>query len=394
MITLLFTLQIWLIHGTCESPTLQISNYVDSETELPEASDIVQVGNFYYLVMDDYCFLGKVSIDSGEISTIEPEEGCSGKSDHEALFRLPGDADDTNPTFIVCGEDSLFCNKFTVSDSSYVTVEYEITDGGEGCHDGVRWGRNKGIEGAVGFEGEDGEIYMLALIEGTGMIITYMLQEDIWISQNCVKVPERMRDYSSLAYYSTPEGTVFAVTSQKGRKLWIGMANGISEDGKLVGPSAFSLEEGTAYDFPKAYKGVEGVFIQNYDSATGNMEGVLASDNQAGTGPFANAVHRFTLDCGYVLTRVHLPKMLNIDLEESQKPNSQLQSVSSEFLSANFSNWSLLCGVVGVAGFLLGFGLTLFVKAHTPQTIAKCEVATSSLPQFGAVLLPSNSDNA
>jgi len=389
MITIFFSLLFWLANGLCtEGPSglgLFISNFVDSESELPEASDIVRVGNFYYLVMDDSCFLGKVSTDTAEISSIASDGVCGGKSDFEAMFRLPGDTDDENPTFIVCGEDTLFCNEVMISDSSYVTVEHPVTDGGEGCHDDVRWGKNKGIEGAVGFEGEDGNIYMLALIEGTGKIITYLLQDDTWISQSCVKVPVKMRDYSSLGYHSTAVGTVFAVTSQKGRELWIGMAEGISAEGKFIGPSEFSLQEGTAYDFPKAYRGVEGVFIENYDPMTGEMDGVFASDDQAGTGTYANAVHQFSLRCAELLTRVNMPKIINSNLEEGQEPKSQPQLVSS---------WSLLCGVIGIAGFLLGFGLTLFVKKRTQETSMKCEATTSSMPQFEAVLLPAISGEA
>merc|ERR1711879_732191 len=51
------------------------------------------------------------------------------------------------------------------------------------------------------------------------------------------------------------------------------------------------------YDFPRKFEGVEGIFIENLDSTTGSMSGVICSDDQAGSGNYANAVHRFSLTC-------------------------------------------------------------------------------------------------
>lgn len=291
----LLSLLFWAA-SACE---LDLSNYVHSSSLLPEASDVVRVGNYYFLVMDDYCWLGKVAVSGGEISRVFSPDGPStcGDSDHEAIFRLPEDADDEFPTFIVCGEDTLECNQLQVSGSSYQVTQLTLVDGGDGCHDGINWDKNKGVEGAVGLLGEDGHTYMLALIEKQGTIITYRREGSNWVSQGCTDVPATMKDYSSLSYFSTASGTVVTVTSQKGGKLWVGSATGISAAGLLESATSFGLETGTVYDFPSAYEGVEGIFIETYDPSTGNMAGVLASDDQAGNGAYANAVHKFTLTC-------------------------------------------------------------------------------------------------
>lgn len=263
-----------------QSCTLNTNLLLRSNSLLPEASDIVKVGSHYYVVGDDTCAITKITQDGS--ATLIPTRQCS-KSDFEALFRLPGDTDDTNPTLVICKEDARNCSPWK---NGEFLNDWTLVDGGENCHDDVKWGKNKGIEGAVGVKNAQGEIFMMTLIEGTGSIITYRLDTTAsqWVSQSCTSVPASFSDYSGMAL----RDSTLAVVSQSSRKLWVGEVTQLFE---------LRLSSGAVYDFPRKFEGVEGIFIENLDSTTGSMSGVICSDDQAGSGNYANAVHRFSLTC-------------------------------------------------------------------------------------------------
>jgi len=258
---------------------LNLNLILQSNSLLPEASDIVKVGLYYYVVGDDTCAVTKVSQDGTAVAI--PTEQCS-DSDFEALFRLPGDLDDDEPTLIICKEDARNCSPWK---NGQFVDNWSLIDGGDGCHDDVNWGNNKGIEGALGLTNSEGETFMIALIEGTGSIITYRLDsnQSKWVSQSCTSVPASFSDFSGMSMF----GSHLAVVSQSSKKMWVG---------QITQLFPLDLAPGLVHDFPSSFKGVEGIFIETLDAQTGSMSGVICSDDQ-GSGNYQNAVHSFTLTC-------------------------------------------------------------------------------------------------
>jgi len=271
-----FAFLLILVARSCD---LNLNLIVQSNSLLPEASDIVKVGLYYYVVGDDTCAITKVSQDGTAVAI--PTEQCS-DSDFEALFRLPGDLDDEQPTLIICKEDARNCSPWK---NGQFVDNWSLIDGGDGCHDDVNWGNNKGIEGALGLTNSEGETFMIALIEGTGSIITYRLDsnQSKWVSQSCTSVPASFSDFSGMSMF----GSHLAVVSQSSKKMWVG---------QITQLFPLDLAPGLVHDFPSSFKGVEGIFIETLDAQTGSMSGVICSDDQ-GSGNYQNAVHSFTLIC-------------------------------------------------------------------------------------------------
>eukprot|EP00494_Astrolonche_serrata_P004209 UN04221 len=136
------------------------------------------MGDYYYVVLDDCYYVTEVDVATGEftkfVNNDDPTE-CEG-SDHEAVFQFPT----MDGTLVVCGEDKMECNRITLShaDNTYTREILVLTDGGDGCHNEVDFTDNNGLEGAFGVMDSDDNIYMFALIEAPGKVITYKLDEE------------------------------------------------------------------------------------------------------------------------------------------------------------------------------------------------------------------------
>jgi len=291
---------------------LNLNLILQSNSLLPEASDIVKVGLYYYVVGDDTCAITKVSQDGTAVAI--PTENCS-DSDFEAIFRLPGDLNDDEPTLVICKEDARNCSPWR---NGQFVDNWSLIDGGEGCHDDVNWGNNKGIEGALGLTNSEGETFMIALIEGTGAIITYRLDsnQSRWVSQSCTSVPASFSDFSGMSMF----GSHLAVVSQSSKKMWVG---------QITQLFPLDLSPGIVHDFPSSYKGVEGIFIESLDVQTGSMSGVICSDDQ-GSGNYQNAIHSFTLTC-----EVSTTQEISTSLE-STSASTSISSTSSAIVSTTY----------------------------------------------------------
>jgi len=259
--------------------SIETSLIYQSNSKIPEASDITKVYNDFYIVGDDTCAISKLS-NEFDVVTL-PTDQCSGKSDFEALFRLPTDTDVFLPTLVICKEDARNCSPWR---NGEFVADWPLVDGGEGCHDSVRWNDNKGIEGAHGFLSNEGETKMLALIELDGKLITYKLVGSQWVSESCMYVPVDFDDYSGLSIL----GSTMAVVSQSSRAMFV---TTISD----LGYSNFTINDGEVYEFDRRFEGVEGIFLET--TQPGNViNGVISSDDQ-GSGNYANAVHAFSVVC-------------------------------------------------------------------------------------------------
>jgi len=267
-----------------EDCTIETDLIYQSDSKIPEASDITKVYHDFYIVGDDTCAISKLD-DNFDVITL-PTDQCSGKSDFEALFRLPTDTDSLLPTLVICREDAQNCSPWR--NGAFID-DWPLVDGGEGCHDSVYWGINKGIEGAHGFLSDQGETKMLALIELDGKLITYKLVGRQWVSESCTYVPVDFEDYSGL---SILESTM-AVVSQKSRAMFVTTISDLNN-------SNFAINDGQVYDFDRNFEGVEGIFLE--PTQPGNIiNGVISSDDQ-GSGDYANAVHAFSVVCNLLTT--------------------------------------------------------------------------------------------
>merc|ERR1719436_193388 len=188
------TMCIFFLMSYAQDCNIKTNLIYQSDSKIPEASDITKVHHDFYIVGDDTCAISKLD-DNFDVITL-PTDQCSGKSDFEALFRLPTDMDTMLPTLVICKEDARNCSPWR---NGEFVADWPLVDGGEGCHDDVSWNDNKGIEGAHGFLSNEGETKMLALIELDGKLITYKLSEGQWVSESCVYVPVDFDDYSGLS---------------------------------------------------------------------------------------------------------------------------------------------------------------------------------------------------
>jgi len=284
-----FTAMLLLLASPLFACDIETQLLVHDSSALTEASDITRVGDTYYVVKDEKFSLTKVYQD-GSLEVVGVTTGTD--SDHEAIFRLPGDTNDAEPTLVVCGEDTEECSPYF---GGLKQETWSLVDGGDNCHASINFGNNKGVEGALGLANAQGDTFMLALIEGTGKIVTYRLTNEQWVSEGCTNVPEDMDDYSGMAFaLSEDTQPRLVVTSQKSRALWVGEVLGLKADGTFEGNFRFD-GSGSRYNFDSDFKGVEGVFVESVD-ASGGMTGVICSDDQ-GNGNFADSVHRFQLVC-------------------------------------------------------------------------------------------------
>jgi len=311
------TVFIFFFMSSAQDCKVETSLIYQSDSKIPEASDITKVWNDFYIVGDDTCAISKLSNEFDVITL--PTDQCSGKSDFEALFRLPNDTDIILPTLVICKEDAQNCSPWW--NGAFVD-DWPLVDGGEGCHDSVSWNDNKGIEGAHGFLSNQGEIKMLVLIELDGKLITYKLVGGQWISESCMYVPVDFDDYSGLSIL----GSTMAVVSQKSRAMFV---TTISD----LGYSNFTINEGEVYKFDRRFEGVEGIFLET--TQPGNViNGVISSDNQ-GSGNYANAVHAFSVVCDSLTTDSASTTVPTITTDSTSTSDAPVDETIQFYLSTN-----------------------------------------------------------
>jgi len=247
-----------------------------------EASSVIQVDGDYYAICDNSWAISKFSIDLTPFSSKNMMIGDPNReeydSGYEAIFYH-------NATFYVMRESILH------NESAYHAIieELELNDEGndyiikEQCSCEFEFeGGSKGFEGASGFEGTDGEFYVIGLCEGNhcsetrkghkgnGQMILMKKDNCIWKTIKTINIPKTadFTDYSDISI--RPDGKV-ALTTQEDSAVWIGQLLGVTDG--MLDPNAveFDNEVHKVYSFPKSnicqtvYCNIEGVEFINDD---------------------------------------------------------------------------------------------------------------------------------
>ena len=253
-----------------------------------EASDVVRVGEEFYVVCDSSWGILKLSeslpllshansLISHDGSFTPPEKEDSG---FEAIMHDA--SSESQQDFYVVRESimhehtqgyhaQIFKIKFSDAGAADLT-SYEVV---ETCRSELEFeGDSKGFEGATSLRGADGVLYILGLCEGNycseehgkevgnGRVVVMARQDDpdeptgcIWKTVRTLELPKSVAfiDYSAFAVHHSTMAV--AVTSQENSQLWVGELSGAS-DGSFE-PSTAKFSEGKIYDFPRTGVGCE-----------------------------------------------------------------------------------------------------------------------------------------
>ena len=309
-----------------------------------EASDVVRVGQEFYVVCDSSWSILKLSeslplLSSGN-SLIRHDASFTPPSDEDSGFEaiIHDASSESGLDFYVVREsikhehtDAFHAQVLKVRFSDAGAAELAAYQVVETCRSEFEFeGDSKGFEGAISLRGADGVLYMLGLCEGNfcseargkevgnGRVVV-MKRHDaadeptgcIWKTVSTLELPKSVRfvDYSAFAVHHSTMAV--AVTSQENSQLWVGELSGGS-DGKFE-PSTATFSEGKVYDFPRTggtcevqYCNIEGIHWVSgeKDSEAGSPPQVLVavSDKMKSKGRQAavcqdkdQSVHLFTL---------------------------------------------------------------------------------------------------
>ena len=313
-----------------------------------EASDVVRVGEHFYVVCDSSWSILKLSeslpLLSGDNSLIRHDASFTPPSKEDSGFEaiIHDASSESEQDFYVVREsikhehtDAFHAQVLKVRFSDPGAAELTAYSVVETCRSEFEFeGDSKGFEGAISLRGADGVLYMLGLCEGNycseargkevgnGRVVV-MKRHDaadeptgcIWKTVNTLELPKSVRfvDYSAFAVHHSTMAV--AVTSQENSQLWVGELSGGS-DGKFD-PSTATFSDGKVYDFPRTggtcevqYCNIEGIHWVSGEKA-GNEEGeegstpqvlVAVSDKMKSKGRQAavcqekdQSVHLFTL---------------------------------------------------------------------------------------------------
>ena len=315
-----------------ERPVSGLLTYTKSSAENKyEASDVIRVGNQFYVVCDSSWsilrFEHSLPLLSSDNEAIQPtfEPPDDGDSGFEAIMH---DATSEGDFYVireslqheVTGNYHAYILKVHIGESG------ETYDVVETCRSEIAFeGDSKGFEGATSLRGADGTLYLLGLCEGNfcsetrgkevgnGRVIVMAREDDaddgcIWKTVKTLELPKAVQfvDYSAFAVHHSTMAV--AVTSQENSQLWVGSLVG-GADGKFE-PATASFGEGKIFDFPRTshacdvqYCNIEGVhWVSGQDSDKAPQMLVAVSDKMKSKGRQAStcfdkdqSVHLFTL---------------------------------------------------------------------------------------------------
>jgi len=305
-----------------------------------EASDVVRVGEQFYVVCDSSWSIlrldERLPLLSHDNQALHPDASFALAQDEkeESGFEVLMH-DKTSGAFYVIRESVEHEEHETGAGSYYAAqvLKLSVGDSGysvvESCSSEMRFeGTSKGFEGGAALRGVDGELYLLGLCEGNfcseargkqagnGRVVV-MARTDapdapggcLWKTVATLALPQTANfvDYSALAIYHGT-GSV-AVTSQENSQLWVGTLVG-GADGSFD-PSAASFSDGAVYDFPRTtgscevqYCNIEGIHWVSVggteDEAPGTLVAVSDKMKSKGRQPAScqdkdQGVHLFAL---------------------------------------------------------------------------------------------------
>lgn len=258
-----------------------------------EASDVIQVGDHFYVVCDNSWAILRIGTEMSSLSASntligKPDRVPGEDSGYEAIFHDGG-------IFYVVRESVEHDNGFHAEVEELVLkddgTDYDVQ---ASCRADFEFqGKSKGFEGAVGVRGaDDGELYMLGLCEGNNcaegdegkarghgrvVVLRKVVDDDgscEWRTMRQLVVPQsaNFQDYSAISLDAS--GRV-VISSQEESALWVGRMTGLDAGGGFV-------EDHTEFDdaddasqvlrFPRdsncrtTYCNIEGVFLTGPDT--------------------------------------------------------------------------------------------------------------------------------
>jgi len=169
-------------------------------------------------------------------------------------------------------------------------------------------GDSKGFEGAISLRGKDGVLYMLALCEGNyceetrgkqagnGRVVVMAREPDtkavggcLWKTKRVINLPKTANfiDYSAFAVHHSTQAV--AITSQENSQLWVGQLSGGSDES--FDPDTAEFTDGKVFDFPRTsttcelqYCNIEGIhWVSGSEKGTPQML-VAVSDKMKSRG--------------------------------------------------------------------------------------------------------------
>merc|ERR1712216_1097744 len=255
-----------------------------------EGSDVVRIGDFYYVVFDSLWAIGKFAMNFPFYSSINqlittPSHDVLEDSGFEAIVYNAA----TKTIFLVQesikgeqdGKYRAIIQEVQLTSDPHLTTAATYKDLGPACATSHTFeGDSKGLEGAAGIW-DNGEFKVLGLCEGNSCSETKGVKDDPghgevllmskkvdkdgscrWSTEKKIKIPPTAYfiDYSAISI--SPSGRV-ALTSQENATVWVG-----TFDNKTM-----EFGEGTVYNFPRNDR-CQIIFC--------NVEGVTWLDEEAG----------------------------------------------------------------------------------------------------------------
>jgi hypothetical protein len=235
-----------------------------------EASDVILVDNEFYIVCDSSWMVTKASNNLPILSTsniqieADPDYVKDEDSQFEAIFY-----DQQEGFFLVRETVDLGDGLGSTGTYPSVTYQVELDENGtsytvlEVCTSEYLFkDANKGIEGALGLRGSDGELYMLGLCEGNqcesggaigkGIVLIMSRSYDeegtcTWKTIREMSIPSSVQfdDFAAISL----RGTTVAIVSQEDSKLWIGSMT-MDKNGNFDPDNSELIDNGLRYSFP------------------------------------------------------------------------------------------------------------------------------------------------
>jgi hypothetical protein len=307
-----------------------------------EASDVVRVGDYFYVVCDSSWSILKLSDslpllsrdnelirhdasfdppskeDSGFEAIIHDASSLSHGAGHEDFYVVRESVEHATSNGNTVFDAQVM--KMHIAGSSYSVVET--------CHSEFKFeGNSKGFEGAISLRGADGVLYLLGLCEGNfceetrgkeagnGRVVVMAKEVDehapggcLWKTKRLLSLPPTVNfvDYSAFAVHHSTQAV--AITSQENSQLWVGELSGGSDG--AFDPETAEFTAGEVFDFPREsttcevqYCNIEGIHWVSGKKDEGTPQMLVAvSDKMKSKGRQGatcqdkdQSVHLFTL---------------------------------------------------------------------------------------------------
>lgn len=307
-----------------------------------EASDVIRVGDYFYVVCDpswsilklsdslpllskenelirhDASFVPPAKQDSGFEAIIHDMSSFAHGSGHEDFYVVRESVEHTTSSGETVYDAQIM--KMHVTGSSYSVTQT--------CHSEKKFeGDSKGFEGAISLRGKDGVLYILGLCEGNfceetrgkeagnGRVVIMAREADetspggcLWKTKRILSLPPTANfvDYSAFAVHHSTQSV--AITSQENSQIWVGELSGGSDG--AFDPATAEFTTGEVFDFPREaatcevqYCNIEGIHWVSGKKDEGTPQMLVAvSDKMKSKGRQSAAcqdkdqsVHLFTL---------------------------------------------------------------------------------------------------